>query len=94
MLVGECTPASFASQTGSLPNSLANVTALQTYNSLLDFRLNYMCCCGVGPLRHDPYWNNVRCGPLRPLAGPSWPIDSPPRVYLATLCLPASLIHA
>ena len=22
-----------------------------------------MCCCGVGPLIHDTYWNNVRCGP-------------------------------
>ena len=49
-------------QTGSLPNSIVDIASLTSYNSLLDFRLNFMCCCGVGPLIHDQYWLNVRCG--------------------------------
>ena len=36
---------------------------------MLDFRLNFMCCCGVGPLIHDTYWLNVRCGEERAHCG-------------------------
>ena len=47
-------------QTGSLPSSIVDIKSLTKYDSMLDFRLSFMCCCGVGPMIHDPYWLNVR----------------------------------
>ena len=49
-----------ATQTGSLPSDIASVLSLTGYSGLLDTRLNFMCCCGVGPLLYGEYnGNNV-----------------------------------
>lgn len=47
-------------QTGTLPNNILDAYALTTDAGMLDLRLNYMSCCGVGPLIHDPGWTNYR----------------------------------
>ena len=39
-----------STQSGSLPSDIASVVSLTEYSGLLDTRLNFMCCCGVGPL--------------------------------------------
>ena len=59
------TPQSFplsTMQSGSLPSDIASVMSLTGYSGMLDIRLNFMCCCGVGPLIGDVYavdGNNV-----------------------------------
>ena len=49
-------------QSGSLPDSIVDglMAALGTL-AFFDARLNFMCCCGVGTLLHDPYFTLVRC---------------------------------
>ena len=51
----------FTDQTGTIPASAVRSEALTSgYGSGLDLRLNFMSCCGIGPLVHDPYWLDVR----------------------------------
>ena len=47
-------------QSGSLPESIVDglEAALGTL-TFFDARLNFMSCCGVGPLLHDPYFTLV-----------------------------------
>ena len=35
-------------QTGTLPSDIASVLSLTGYSGMLDTRLNFMCCCGIG----------------------------------------------
>ena len=71
-----CVPRSLiecCSQTGSIPNGATSIAALTSYNSYFDVRLNFMSCCGIGPLVRDfPYFTNVRYTLLLPHGRFEW----------------------
>ena len=53
-------------QTGLIPDSVVDIATSSefgwgVFSSLFDVRLNFMSCCGIGPLIHDEYWLKVRC---------------------------------
>ena len=53
-------------QSGVIPDSIVNIASSSSFgwgvfSNLFDARLNFMSCCGVGPLIHDKYWHNTRC---------------------------------
>ena len=54
---------SYNTLTGVIPDSITNIITVvfsSVFQSVLDVRLNFLCCCGVGPLVHDPYYVNIR----------------------------------
>jgi hypothetical protein len=49
-------------QSGTIPESIANVFKGANSNILasVDLRLNFLSCCGIGPLIQDYFFWNVR----------------------------------